>query len=193
MQFFDNAGRANIKGFEAEVDATPIRGLVLSGNAGLADIDYKHFFSRGYPGLDLAPVARTAYASKWTARASAQYDAPEFSSGSHLYGRISGDYRSSYYLEAFPYTTGTTATGAPNPLTGTPTTVEQQNRRPGFWLISGRLGLADLAVSGAKFTLSAFGENLANKHYVGFGAPVEALTGTYERGRTYGVELGVNF
>jgi iron complex outermembrane receptor protein len=179
-QFFDNAGKADIKGFEIEADVTPVRGLVLSGNIGYADLQYKSFILNG---VDIADIARTPYVSKWTGRASLQYDAPEFSNSSHLFGRIEGRYRSGYFLTSTPFR---------NILTNQ-IALEESNRRPGYWLVDGRIGLADMNIGGAKASLSAFGQNLLNKQYVAFGAPVLSLSGTYERGRTYGVELGFNF
>jgi iron complex outermembrane receptor protein len=96
---------------------------------------------------------------------------------------VEGRYRSSYYL---------TSTPLRDLLTGQ-TVLEQYNKRPGYWLVNGRLGLADLPVAGGKISISAYGENLFDKRYVSFGAPVLLFTGNYERGRTYGVELGVSF
>ena len=50
-----------------------------------------------------------------------------------------------------------------------------------------------MGLGGARVSLSVFGDNIFNKRYISFGAPVLLFTGSYERGRTYGVELGVNF
>jgi iron complex outermembrane receptor protein len=178
-QFFDNAGKAKIKGFEVEADVVPVRGLVLSGNIGYADLNYKTFILNG---VDVANVARTTYNSKWTARASAQYDAPEFSNGSHLQARVEGRYRSSYYLTSTPFRN----------LTGQ-VVLENENKQPGYWLVDGRVGLMNVPVGNSSFSVSAFGQNLLDKQYISFGAPVLSLVGTYDRGRTYGVELGFAF
>jgi iron complex outermembrane receptor protein len=178
-QFFDNAGKAKIKGFEVEADVIPVRGLVLSGNIGYADLEYKTFILNG---VDVASVARTPYNSKWTGRISAQYDAPEFSNGSHLQARVEGRYRSSYYLTATPFRN----------LTGQ-VVLENENKQPGYWLVDGRVGLMNVPVGSSSFSVSAFGQNLLDKQYVSFGAPVLSLVGTYDRGRTYGVELGFAF
>ncbi len=178
-QFFDNAGKAKIKGFEVEADVVPVRGLVLSGNIGYADLNYKTFILNG---VEVADVARTTYNSKWTARASAQYDAPEFSNGSHLQARVEGRYRSSYYLTSTPFRN----------LTGQ-VVLENENKQPGYWLVDGRVGLMNVPVGSSSFSVSAFGQNLFDKQYISFGAPVLSLVGTYDRGRTYGVELGFAF
>jgi iron complex outermembrane receptor protein len=179
-QFFDNAGKAKIKGFEAELDVVPVRGLNLSGSIAYSDFQFKQFVLNGQ---DVAAFARPTYNSKWTARAAGTYNSPEFSGGGHVMALVEGRYRSSYYL---------TSTPLRDLLTGQ-TVLEQYNKRPGYWLVNGRLGLADLPVAGGKISISAYGENLFDKRYVSFGAPVLLFTGNYERGRTYGVELGVSF
>jgi iron complex outermembrane receptor protein len=180
VQTFDNAGKANIKGFEIEIDIAPVAGLVLSGNVGYADLNYKRFVLNG---VDVADIARQPYQSKWTARASAQYDAPAFSNGSHIQGRLEGRYRSSYYLTATPFVDITTGQNA----------LESVNKRPGYWMLDGRFGLIDFPLGGTKASLSAFGDNILNRRVIAFGAPVLSLTGSYERGRTYGLELGFAF
>ncbi|QOV96003.1 TonB-dependent receptor [Novosphingobium sp. ES2-1] len=180
-QFFDNAGKAKIKGFEAELDVVPVAGLNLSGSVSYTDFDYKQFILNGQ---DVAAFARPTYFSKWTGRAAASYNSPDFSSsGGHVTALIEGRYRSTYYL---------TSTPLRDLLTNQPV-LEDRNRQPAYWLVNGRLGVADVGLGGAKVSLSVFGDNIFNKRYISFGAPVLLFTGSYERGRTYGVELGVNF
>jgi iron complex outermembrane recepter protein len=180
-QFFDNAGKAKIKGFEAELDVVPVAGLNLSGSISYTDFDYKQFILNGQ---DVAAFARPTYFSKWTGRAAASYNSPDFSSnGGHVTALIEGRYRSTYYL---------TSTPLRDLLTGQPA-LEDRNRQPAYWLVNGRLGVADVGLGGARVSLSVFGDNIFNKRYISFGAPVLLFTGSYERGRTYGVELGVNF
>ncbi|MDE2436413.1 MAG: TonB-dependent receptor [Sphingomonadales bacterium] len=180
-QFFDNAGKAKIKGVEAETEIVPVRGLTLSGSVAYTDFKYKQFILNG---VDVASFARPTYFSKWTGRAAASYNSPELGAGGpHLSAMVEGRYRSSYYL---------TSTPLRNLLTGLPA-LENVNQQPAYWLVNGRLGLADLSVGGAKASLSVFGDNIFDKRYISFGAPVLFFTGAYERGRTYGVELGVSF
>jgi iron complex outermembrane receptor protein len=180
-QFFDNAGKAKIKGFEAELDVVPVAGLNLSGSVSYTDFDYKQFILNGQ---DVAAFARPTYFSKWTGRAAASYNSPDFTSeGGHVTALLEGRYRSTYYL---------TSTPLRNVLTGQPA-LEDRNMQPAYWLVNGRLGVADVPVGGARVSLSVFGDNIFDKRYISFGAPVLLFTGSYERGRTYGVELGVNF
>ncbi|WP_353227324.1 TonB-dependent receptor [Novosphingobium sp.] len=180
-QFFDNAGKAKIKGVEAEAEIAVVQGLNLSGSMSYTDFTYKTFVLNG---TDVAAYARPTYFSNWTGRAAAVYNSPELGhSGAHISGLVEGRYRSSYYL---------TSTPLRNVLTGA-AVLEDKNKQSGYWVVNGRLGLADLAVGGAKLSLSAYGDNVFNKRYISFGAPVLLFTGTYDRGRTFGVELGASF
>ncbi|WP_292934595.1 MULTISPECIES: TonB-dependent receptor [unclassified Novosphingobium] len=179
-QFFDNAGKAKIKGFEAEIDIVPVQGLTLSGSASYTHFDYDTFVLNGQ---EVASFARPTYFSPWTGRAAAVYNSPEFNGGGHVMALLEGRYRSSYFL---------TSTPLRNILTGQPT-LENFNKQPGYWLLNGRLGLAEMPVGGGTVSISAFGENLLNERYIGFGAPVLLFTGTYERGRTYGLEATIAF
>ena len=178
-QFFDNAGKATIKGFELEVEAVPFPGLTLSANVGYSDLNYKTFILNG---VEVAGYARPTYTSKWTGRAAAQYDSAEFSNGAHFQARIEGRYRSAYYLTSTPFFD----------LAGEEV-YEDLNRRPAFWLVDGRVGVVDVPLGGSRASLSVFGQNLLDKKVASFGAPVLSLTGMFDRGRTYGVELGYAF
>lgn len=178
-QAFDNAGKAKIKGFEVETDIVPVEGLTLSGSLAYSDFDYKQFVLGG---VDVASYARPVYFSKWTARAAAAYNSQELSPGGpRVTALLEGRYRSSYYLTSTPFMQGDTVV------------LEDQNHRPGYWVANGRAGLVDIPLGGAKASLSVFGDNIFNKRYISFGAPVFVLAGTYDRGRTYGVELGFQF
>ncbi len=179
-QYFDNAGKASIKGFEIEADFMPVRGLTLSGNMSYTKFSYKTFILNG---VDVADIARTPYASKWQGRASAQYDTPEMEFGGYFSGRVDARYRSKMPLLSTPI----------YDLTGAVSDLEDHAFQKGFWLVDGRFGLVNVPVGGAKASLSIFGQNLFNKRYVLFGASVLQLVAGYERGRTYGVELGVAF
>ncbi len=179
-QFFDNAGKASIKGVEVEVDFMPVRGLTLSGNLSHTDFDYKKFILNG---VDVADIARTPYASKWQGRASMQYDSPELASGGFISGRLDGRYRSRLPLVSTPI----------YDMSRTLSPLEDHAFQKGYWLVDGRIGWMNIPLGGTKASLSVFGQNLLNKDYVSFGATVLQLVATYDRKRTYGVELGLSF
>ena len=179
-QFFDNAGKASIKGVEVEVDFMPVRGLTLSGNLSHTDFNYKKFILTG---VDVADIARTPYTSKWQGRASMQYDSPELASGGFISGRLDGRYRSRMPILSTPI----------YDMSHNLSDLENHAFQKGYWLVDGRIGWMNIPLGGTKASLSVFGQNLLNKDYVSFGASVLQLVATYDRKRTYGVELGLSF
>ena len=180
IQYFVNAGKAKIKGAEVEVTAIPFQGLSLNGNFSYTDFSYDSYI---IDGIDYAKDARTAYAAKWLARASAQYDAPEFSNGSHLYGRFTGRYVGKTPLVAFPIADAA----------GNVASIDQYAYVDPYWILDAGVGLVNLNIGGADVSVNGFANNLLNKQVNSFGATVLQLSTVYDRGRTYGVELGVKF
>lgn len=180
VQFFSNAGKATVKGFEAEITAVPVRGLTLSGMASYTDFDYQEFILQG---VDVASVARPAFFSPWQFSVSGRYDAPEFANGSHLFAAADASYRSSFYLVSMPLLD---AAGDVDPI-------DSRQHVKGFTRVNGSIGLADIPLGSAKASLTIFAKNLLNKQDLNFGASVIRLVGTYDRGRTWGAELGIRF
>lgn len=179
-QQFNNAGKAKIKGFEVELDAVPVRGLTLSANLSYSDLDYGTYILNG---VDVADVARVSYTPDWTGRLFAQYDAPAFANGSNLFGRIEARYVGKTALVAVPITD---TTGAVAPL-------EEKSLIDSYWLLNGRIGLANFEIGRGTAQLSLYGQNLLNERYVQFGASTMYLVGGYGFSRTYGVELSFDF
>ncbi|RVT91220.1 TonB-dependent receptor [Sphingomonas crocodyli] len=175
-----NAGKARIKGAEAEIEFVPVRGLTISGNMAYTDFKYKQYFLGG---VDVASIARPPFVSKWTGRASIGYSGGDFGNGAHPIVRLDANYRSKVQL-------GPLAVLDTN---GQRAAVDQFNAAKGYWLLDGRIGIADLPVSGGTIGISAFGANLLDKDYTGYGANIAQLVRGVERGRTYGVEVGFKF
>lgn len=80
VQTILNAADATTKGFEAEVTAIPVRGLVLTGAVGYVDAKYDSFRQLDLtgdriPDPALAKLLKFALIPKWTASASATYEA----------------------------------------------------------------------------------------------------------------------
>ena len=180
-QQFRNAGEAKIKGFEAELDVVPLRGLTISANLSYTNLDYKTYILNG---VDVADVARVPYSPDWTGRIYAQYDAPEFSNGSNLFAHLEAKYTGDTKLVAVPIT---------DYLTGEVAELEKMSHVDSYWLLNGRIGLANLQIGQGTATLSLYGQNLLNERYVPFGASTMYLVGSYGFSRTYGVELSFNF
>ncbi|WP_380873991.1 hypothetical protein ACFB49_45090 [Sphingomonas sp. DBB INV C78] len=176
VQAFNNAGKAEIPGFELEVDARPTDWLTLSGNVGYSDFKYKEFVLNG---VDIADIAKPAYLSNWTTRLSAQVDLPEIgSNGGTPFARIDARWRSDSNIV--------------NPLPADPVLADLAVTKA-YWLVDGRIGISSLEIGGGSFDLSFYGQNLFNERYYPFGAPVIGLTAIYDRGRTYGIELSAKF
>lgn len=152
----------------------------MSGNVGYTDFNYKKFILNN---VDVASFARTTYSSKWTGRASAQYDTPEFGGGGNGYARVDARYKSKAPLVSTPI----------RDLTGALSSLEDHAFTKAYWLVDGRIGVANIPLGGVETSLSLFGQNLFNVDYNPFGAPVLSLTTTFERGRTYGIEAGIRF
>ena len=172
-----NAGRARIKGAEMELEFVPVQGLTLSANAAYSDFNFRRYVLGG---VDVAGIARPPFVSKYTGRASIGYRAPDFSNGSHGIFRLDVSYRSKLRL---------------GPLAvlnrdGSVAAVNDYNVAKGFWLVDGRIGVADLLLGGHKAALSVFGANLLDKTYTTYGVNAAQLVRGSERGRTYGLELG---
>jgi len=177
---YTNAGKARIRGFEAELEAVPVSGLTLSGNLAYTGFDYKSYILAG---VQVADIASPVFMSKWTGRVSAAYSAPKFSNGAHVFARLDGSYRSGSHVSALPIR---------NP-DGSLAAIDRFNRVKGFWLVDGRIGIADIPLGGSLVSLSAFGQNLLDKSYWLNGQAVFQLVRGAERGRTYGIELGFQF
>lgn len=181
VQTFSNAGKAKILGFEAETDLIIADGLKLSGSLGYANLDYKQFILGG---VDVADEASTPYVSKWTGRAAAEYTSPELSVGGNIAARVEGRWRSRYSISAVPVRNGAGVIDA---------ALDPHRFVKAYWLVDGRLGLANLDLGGSTVSISAFGQNIFNKRYNPFGAAAISLITMFDRGRTYGVEMGVRF
>jgi iron complex outermembrane recepter protein len=188
VQTFENAGKAALSGFELEVVALPIEGLTLEGNVGYTDTDYKEFITTdprtGLRG-DVADIARTTYKSDWTLRLGGSYEFAKFNNGMYPFIRGDANWRSDYALTALPLYSSIGGPIAP---------INDSGRiRPDYWVFNGRIGVADIPVGRGTTSVSIFGNNIFDEDYIAFGTPVAALQGSYERGATYGVELGFEF
>ncbi len=90
----NNVGKADVKGFELEMNARPVDGFTLDGSLSYIDFKYK---TTGTSGIPLS--ATTPYTPKWTYSFGAQYDY-HLSSGT-VGLRVDGSYQSALYTEAF--------------------------------------------------------------------------------------------
>jgi iron complex outermembrane receptor protein len=185
-----NAGDARAKGFELETTIQPIRQLTFNASLGYTDFKYTRIDPRI---AAAAAVVVINDRSKWTSALSAQYESEPVWGDATLTARVDGNYKSKQQkVPIVPLTTGSSALFGIN-------AAEQQafsdaQRIPGYWLVNGRIALQGIDVGGTKATLALWGRNLFDTKQVSY-APslVYAISADYERARTYGVDLTVEF
>ncbi len=90
----NNVGKADVKGFELEINARPTDGLSIDGSLSYIDFKYKDTGTSGVPLTDVTP-----YTPKWTYSFGVQQDFT-MKSGT-LSARFDGQYRSQVYTDAF--------------------------------------------------------------------------------------------
>jgi iron complex outermembrane receptor protein len=76
IQSLSNAGRSTLKGFEFELEARPLRGLMLNANGGYVDARFDDFQRDPFDPDSNIAGNRLAFAPKWTVNGFARYDLP---------------------------------------------------------------------------------------------------------------------
>jgi iron complex outermembrane receptor protein len=171
-----NGGDARARGVEVEATAVPVNGVTLSGNAAYTDMQYTRVVPALRNQVDGTFVVQ--YIPKWTAHLTAQYRGPDAIVGdAHINARLDANYTSAIF-------SGSNA----------PADITRIGKIPSRWILNGRAGLAGFKLGGAEGEIALFGKNLTNskkKLYSAFlGVDISA---TYERARTYGVEVSATF
>jgi iron complex outermembrane receptor protein len=175
-----NAGDAKAKGFEWENTILPMRGLTLTANVGYTDFKY----TRIGPVIGNLATFLPTSRPDWTASGSVQYQTEEVLAGGHMVFRLDANYRGKTY-------NGYSLTG--NQAAVDATTVKSS------WLVNGRVALVDFDIAGARAEAAIWGKNLLDNDkmisggafFLGaFGASYSA---TFERARTFGVDLILDF
>jgi TonB dependent receptor len=116
----------------------------------------------------------------WTGSLSAQYRGPGIPAlgGSHITGRIEGDYVSSAF--------GST----PNSIVA----VANAAKIPARTIVNARLGLAGFEFQGADVEVAGYVKNLTNNKDINYDFNAAAvLPVTYQFARTYGINVIVDF
>lgn len=179
-------GTTKIKGFEFETIMRPSSRLTFTANLGYNDPK----FSTNE--LHRAPKLTMAY--------SAQYDFPEFGNGSYLTARIDADYRGDYYPTGgnapTSFTNGVVPAGLRDGLSNEDYLAQLRNAAVSgdYFLVNGRLALAEIPIGGARAELAGYVRNLFDSrgqyYSVNYGYHYAA---SWERPRQYGVKLSVDF
>ncbi len=164
-----NAGKATVKGLEAELHARPATGLDITGSLGYTDFQFDRLVA-GVVGITLDTVP--AKTPKWTASASIQYAFPVGDSG---LVSLRGDwvYTSSYFQDNV----------------NTPFIAQS-----GFSRFNARLVFEHV---GGGWQVFVFGTNLTDKRYIANGLAALDSFGTaeavYGRPREWGMGLKKQF
>lgn len=154
-----NGGAATLKGFESEVQLTPVRNLNFSAAVGYVDAKYDSV----NPGTLIPAGANLAYTAKWNLSGSVKY---QFDVGGFKVGpEADVAYRSAVNFDAL----------------NTPAL-----RQPGYALVNVNIALTDPS---ARWRVSAGITNLTNHHYIVGGFSDLAASGltdaTYARPREW--------
>jgi iron complex outermembrane receptor protein len=183
---FNLPGTTKIPGFEIETTLVPVERMTLTANFGYSDPKQPD------RGRNRSPNTTFSF--------SGQYDFPEFSNGSYFSVRLDGDYRGKYYgtganLDAV-FQGEVPAALRPGYATSAAYLADlaEASIAGDYWLVNGRLSLADFPVSSGTARLSGFVRNIFNEkgllYSVNYGYSIH---GSFERPRTYGAELSFSF
>ena len=150
-----NVGSMRIRGAELEASWTPIQHLLIDGQAGYLDADYKKFFDGRFPD-DSRAFQTPAFAPKWTLRLGAQYGFDMGSSGTITIG---GQTR--YKSRTALTVDNTLIIGSGVTAVGTRTEIEGLFQ-DGYWVQDARIVYE---TANKHFQLGLYGNNLADRAY----------------------------
>jgi len=176
-----NAGKAQIKGFEAEFAAAPIPGLSFDGSVGYTDEKYKQFLFRDpFTNVvsDVASIAKPTYTPKWNYHLGAEYSYQLPVGLTRL--RVDYSYRGKIYFNALDIT-------AP---------FNEQIASPADKNLKARLSLEDVSVGGAKMDFGVWGDNLLNQKILVFGIDFGSLGfagGNFKKPIAFGGDAKIRF
>jgi iron complex outermembrane receptor protein len=140
ISFFDNAGKAEVKGFELEFQFLPVQALELSGGVGYIDAKYTEVDE----GAEISTESHFSKVPKWTTNVSAEYTFREMDAGSFA-ARVDYAYKSTVYHDV------AAEAGASDLLAQVP-----------FSLINARLTFAHQS---GDWEAALFGTNLTDERY----------------------------
>jgi len=176
-----NAGKVQLKGFEAEATLMPVDGLTIDGSVGYVDTKYKTFMFRD-PNTDVienvADVAKPIYTPKWTARIGGEYVHDLGGPLARL--RVDYSYRSSMYFNALNATTP----------------FNENIKSPADDNLKARFSVEEIPVGGGMLEIGVWGDNLTNEKTLTYGIDFGALGfagATFKKPRSYGIDAKISF
>jgi len=179
---------ATAYGFEWENTFIPVDRLMLGANVGYTHFEFDE--DTVFPGFVLThgvPGFQEFGRPEWTGNLFAQYDGPPAVAGGYLSARIDGQFKSEHLLNS-DTTPGETPMALEDPLLRKALTVPDQ------WVVNARLALSNMEFRNAKVEISLWGKNIFDNRNMVQGTPLTfAAAAIYERARSYGVDLNVEF
>lgn len=175
-----NAGKLKAHGFELEVTAAPVNGLLLGGSLG-----YTKGQLRDSPAFLTTPNFGSYTLGgnpEWTANLNAQYELP-ISGDTSFVVRMDGNYRSKNNADANPNIGQFIPTFAPYAVVG------------GRWLLNGRAAIKNISLGPVKGELALWGRNLTDNKSMAYPLPFAQIvrTASFETARSYGLDLTVKY
>ena len=165
-----NAGKAEIKGFELEVSALPVNGLTLNGSLAYLDARYKKFPYLDPLTFDMVDLSgyRLQNAPKWSATASVEYRT--------AFGESEVAFNASYRYTGQKYLTA---------ILDTPRSRMEQTH-----IVDASI---DWTLPDDRFTIGIWAKNLLDKRYIEsmYDAPGYSGLGSYAAPREYGITTKV--
>jgi len=152
-----NVGKLRIRGAELEASWTPVTGLLIDGQLGYLDADYREFADDRFPGGSRA-FQTPPFAPKWTLRLGSQYAFGLGSAGSLTVGA------QTRYKSRTALAVDNTLILYPSfvsPGIGTTTEVPGLFQK-GYWVHDARIAWEDRS---KKFEIGLYGYNLTKKAY----------------------------
>lgn len=180
--FLVDGGESTQKGVELEITAAPIDDLTLTAN-------YGHVTDEIDNGLRPQSPKNNAYLA-------AQYTLMHLDGGSRIDFRIDGSWVDDHYQTICKVGDAATAAGcvaaAPNPLADA---LDRAATSKASWQVGARLSLVDVPLGDkSKGRVSLWGRNLTNSDEIEFSRDVgNAVVGTYQIPRTYGIDFSADF
>ena len=179
-----NSGDARAKGFEWENTLVPIDGLTLTGAVGYTDFK----FIDGTLDPRQFPPGQTVRANnrpKWSINTAIEYTTQPVIADARLSARFDANYKSKEYFRS---SDNPTLLATPDQAYIAATQVN------GRWLANARLSLRDLQIAGTKAEVALWGKNLFNNKDLTYVSGIYSFNpATYERERSYGIDVNFSF
>ena len=168
-------GDITAKGFEGELTVAPARGLRFNGGLGFTDFE----LTRVNPLLGTLQTTLLQRRPRWTANLAGQYETEPLFADATLTFRADASWRSKIY-------------------TLSPLPIRPQDQivafSPASWLVNSRISLQGVKVGRGDIEIAAWAKNIFDNDY-----PVQpiffgyAVSSSYERARTFGIDLIYNY